>query len=473
MKKNKLKITTITLLIVLLTMIAFVGVYVQVQNRMENKVKDYQLAMELDGARIVTLKVSEDTTSNSEDALNVENYNKSKKIIEDRLNKLNVQNYKIRLNEKTGEIVIELTENDETDNIVSNINTVGKLEIIDTQTEEVLLNNADIQNSNTLRSTTSTGTSIYLTIEFNGEGKKKLEDITNTYVPQSEESADTEESTDSETESTDTTENADSETENNANENSTDTTETTETTETEEASTTEEKTITLKIDDEEIMTTSFEEPITDGIMHLSVGRESADRDTVSENIKQAQQMTAIIAYGNMPVQYDISTNTYIEANVSENLVNIVIIGGAIVVAIALIFLMIKYKSKGLLSAISYVGLLSILLLIIRYTNVVLSIEGISAIFIVLILNYIFINKILRSLNEANKSKESNSKNTINIAIKDFIIKIIPILILAITFSFMGWIPTSSFGMVMFWGIALIILYNLAITKNLLKYSEKK
>ena len=473
MKKNKLKITTITLLIVLLTMIAFVGVYVQVQNRMENKVKDYQLAMELDGARIVTLKVSEDTTSNSEDALNVENYNKSKKIIEDRLNKLNVQNYKIRLNEKTGEIVIELTENDETDNIVSNINTVGKLEIVDTQTEEVLLSNADIQNSNTLRSTTSTGTSIYLTIEFNGEGKKKLEDITNTYVPKSEESADTEESTDSETESTDTTENADSETENNANENSTDTTETTETTETEEASTTEEKTITLKIDDEEIMTTSFEEPITDGIMHLSVGRESADRDTVSENIKQAQQMTAIIAYGNMPVQYDISTNTYIEANVSENLVNIVIIGGAIVVAIALIFLMIKYKSKGLLSAISYVGLLSILLLIIRYTNVVLSIEGISAIFIVLILNYIFINKILRSLNEANKSKESNSKNTINIAIKDFIIKIIPILILAITFSFMGWIPTSSFGMVMFWGIALIILYNLAITKNLLKYSEKK
>ena len=184
-------------------------------------------------------------------------------------------------------------------------------------------------------------------------------------------------------------------------------------------------------------------------------------------------MTAIIAYGNMPVQYDISTNTYIEANVSENLVNTVIIGGAIVIAIALIFLMIKYKSKGLLSAISYVGLLSILLLIIRYTNVVLSIEGISAIFIVLILNYIFINKILRSLNEANKSKESNSKNTINIAIKDFIIKIIPILILAITFSFMGWIPTSIFGMVMFWGIALIILYNLAITKNLLKYSEKK
>lgn len=473
MKKNKLKITTITLLIVLLTMIAFVGVYVQVQNRMENKVKDYQLAMELDGARIVTLKVSEDTTSNSEDALNVENYNKSKKIIEDRLNKLNVQNYKIRLNEKTGEIVIELTENDETDNLVSNINTVGKLEIIDTQTEEVLLSNADIQNSNTLRSTTSTGTSIYLTIEFNGEGKKKLEDITNTYVPQSEESTDTEESTDSETESTDATENADSETENNANENSADSTETTETAETEETSTTEEKTITLKIDDEEIMTTSFEEPITDGIMHLSVGRESADRDTVSENIKQAQQMTAIIAYGNMPVQYDISTNTYIEANVSENLVNIVIIGGAIVIAIALIFLMIKYKSKGLLSAISYVGLLSILLLIIRYTNVVLSIEGISAIFIVLILNYIFINKILRSLNEANKSKESNSKNTINIAIKDFIIKIIPILILAITFSFMGWIPTSSFGMVMFWGIALIILYNLAITKNLLKYSEKK
>ena len=38
---KKIKLLTIILLIVLITMVAFFGVYVPVQNRMEDKVKDY------------------------------------------------------------------------------------------------------------------------------------------------------------------------------------------------------------------------------------------------------------------------------------------------------------------------------------------------------------------------------------------------------------------------------------------------
>ena len=37
---KKVKIITITLAIILITMIAFFGIYVPVQNRMENKVRD-------------------------------------------------------------------------------------------------------------------------------------------------------------------------------------------------------------------------------------------------------------------------------------------------------------------------------------------------------------------------------------------------------------------------------------------------
>ena len=70
-------------------------------------------------------------------------------------------------------------------------------------------------------------------------------------------------------------------------------------------------------------------------------------------------------------------------------------------------------------------------------------------------------------------KKADIKHIINMSIKDMVIKIIPIAILAITFCFMGWIPTSSFGMVMFWGITLIIIYNLLVTKNLLKTSQEK
>ena len=60
---RKLKLLTIILGIVLVTMVAFFGVYVQVQNRMEDKVKDYSYAMDLKGARNIRLTV--DDSSNT------------------------------------------------------------------------------------------------------------------------------------------------------------------------------------------------------------------------------------------------------------------------------------------------------------------------------------------------------------------------------------------------------------------------
>ena len=60
---KKIKILTIILGIILVTMVAFFGVYVPVQNRMENKVKDYEYGMDLKGSRNIRLSV--DTTNNT------------------------------------------------------------------------------------------------------------------------------------------------------------------------------------------------------------------------------------------------------------------------------------------------------------------------------------------------------------------------------------------------------------------------
>ena len=57
--------------------------------------------------------------------------------------------------------------------------------------------------------------------------------------------------------------------------------------------------------------------------------------------------------------------------------------------------------------------------------------------------------------------------------KDFLIKIVPICIVTIVFSFVQWSMLSSFGMVMFWGIILIIIYNFVVTNNLIKISIKE
>ena len=58
--KKTIKILTIILTIILVSMIGFIGIYVQKQNRMENIVKDYDYAMDLKGARIIAIKPEEE-----------------------------------------------------------------------------------------------------------------------------------------------------------------------------------------------------------------------------------------------------------------------------------------------------------------------------------------------------------------------------------------------------------------------------
>ena len=471
---KKIKILTIILLIILVTMVAFGGIYTQVQNRMENQVRDYSYAMDLAGSRVVRLIVSdgsetvvkdsegnvvedsenltddeitangytkEETPYNSDDVKTVDNYRKSKEIIEKRFNELGISNYITKLDEETGDIIVEITENENTDSIVSNLATTGKFEIVDSQTQEVLMDNSDIKLANVMygadsSSATSSGTMVYLNIEFTKEGTSKLEEISTNYTATTEDTNTTSEDTSSD----DTT----------------------------------EKTITMKIDGEEIMTTSFDEPIRTGRLQLSIGYSTTDTDTLNGYINQASNMAVVLDTGNMPVRYEVDTNEFIESDITQDEIQIasyIMLG---IVGLALIVLIIRYKLLGLLGAFSYVGLMSILLLIIRYANVVLSMEGIFGIAIVLILNYIFVNKFLNKLKDNRKdlSKEEVIKANKE-TYKEFFIRIIPVIIMVIAFSFVQWTPISSFGMVMIWGIALIAAYNVIFTNNLLKLKAKK
>ena len=138
------------------------------------------------------------------------------------------------------------------------------------------------------------------------------------------------------------------------------------------------------------------------------------------------------------------------------------------ILVGLIILCIKYKVKGLLCSISYIGFVAILTLLLRYTNVQISIEGIGAIIFILAINFKFNQSILSKLQKINLVNEA-----INNTYKETFLKLIPIMIISIVFCFSGWANLSSFGMVMFWGLVLIAIYNITITKALLKLRENK
>ena len=488
---NGVKILTIVLAIILISIIGFIGIYIQKQNRMENVVKGYDLAMDLKGGRVVAIKPVEDIETvikdsegniieeeltdeeiaekgytkeeikNNAEKLTKENFEKTKELLSKRLQQMGIQNYIIKLDNETGEITIELEENSQTDEIVSNFGTTGKFEIVDSETEEVLINNSDVKEINVMYGSESSGTSVYMEIVFDKEGKKKLEEISTTYKT-------IEETTDENT-TTEDTETEDEELEDATTEDTTD--EATEDTTTEESTETKQKEITMKIDSEEIMTTSFDTVIKTGKLQLTVGRTSTETETVNEYARKAQRMAAVLENGELPIEYEVSGNEYIESDIETQQIQKIILAFAIIAVILLIVLIIRYKTTGLLTAISYIGLAAIYLILIRYANVTISLEGIFGIGIVLLLNYLFINRILANINK--KEKDETIAKTVQKTYGSFFLKIIPICIMAVVFCFMDWIQIASFGMVMFWGILLIAVYNYVVTLPLLKMKENK
>ena len=480
MKKEKIKLITLVLLVILIIMVGFFGVYSIEKGHIKNGVKDYSYMMDLDGAQVATIELSsstkqvikdqegniikdatdeeieknnyikEDEPINKDENKTHENYDLTKQVIKSRLEKMGVSNYLIRIDEETGKIMLELPNDDNLSNILNVITAPGKFEIVDEETEEVLLSKDDISTSNIYRNTTQYGTEISFSIEFNSEGTKKLEEISKTYVP-----AKTEDSKENSTEPTEASQ----------------TQETTENSENVEDENKEKK-VTLKMDDTELMSTSFNEPVSTGKMYLTVGQAATTADDVKSNYTQAQRMATLLSTKTMPLTYTQDSNTFIQSSQNGKVTNLILVGSAIVIAIVIVLLVLKYKFKGFLTGICFAGFTAILLLTVRYWNVSLSMEGVVALFVILFLNFIFINKILKSLKKEEDNKKVEAKHTINMSIKDSTLKIIPLFIMAVVFAFANWQSTSSFGMVMFWGLALMELYNLFITKYVLKYSNK-
>lgn len=467
MKGNKLKITIWTLVIISICLVSFVGIYVQKSNKMENVVKDYKFSKDFTGYRQVIFEVSDalevtdadgkligntdqyddsaiesnsykktDVKVNKEESLNKENYETVKKVFEKRLKALGVEDYNISLDKTDGKIYIQMPEDENSDRVVSNITETGKFEIKDSKENTVYITTNNLKSVKSMYQSTDNGVATYVQFTLNKEGKEILKKLTSNEYAKKE--------TSSETNTTNETSNQEN------NETNTDSN-------SEESKEEEQKELSIYINGSNVTTTSFESPIQDGIIPLTIGQTSTDDDQISENMKSASTIAATINSGELPVVYKATSNQYLKNNISKTVERNIIIGIAVIVVLLIIFMIIKNKAKGILGAISYLGFIAVYLLLIRYTNVEISLSGIIAIALVGILDYILCMKLL----PINK----NDKQYKNEYIK-FIAKIIPIFVISIVFIFMKWIEVSSFGMLTFWGIVLMIIYNIIVTRNL-------
>ena len=197
------------------------------------------------------------------------------------------------------------------------------------------------------------------------------------------------------------------------------------------------------------------------MIQLTFGTASSKSEDLRNYVQEANNLATLLNTGNLPIAYTVDENRYILPDISNETFFVPAIIVLSIMVIAVLFLIIKYRVKGILGALSFTGYIASLLIIIRLTNVVVSIEGMVGILISIALNYVFIVYLL------NGKKKEEQEFTYKQGFINFLFVLIPIAVTTIIFSFISWIPIYSFGMTMFWGIVLIMLYNVILTKPLL------
>ena len=471
---RKVKILTIVLAIVLVTLVAFGGVYIKTQNRMENKVKDYSLGRELEGARVAEIKVSqsdEDSGEQNTELLTEENYKIVKKTIENRLNKLNIEDYTISLNKQDGTIRVEFPEDENTDSYVYYLTAQAKVQIdekaeeseTDTNTENVtateLISDEMVKSAKYSYTQNVDGQyQVSLEITLTDEGQAKIQELSGTYAFLATEIDEIESAEEESEEETENTEGTDAE------ETAEDANTESENTENQETQEQTKKIASLTIAGTEYDITKIDK----NKITVTIGTPTSNTTSANNNIAIAAELEMLINAGKYPIEYELTANRYVYSSIStEQLLYFGIAVLAITVVILLIFI-IKYRKRGLLISISYVGFVSLFLLILRYANVKITIEGIGGIIVVMIINLAFIKTILTRMQKMKMLDEA-----INYTYKNVFSKLIPVIILVIVFCLSGWANLSSFGMAMFWGLMLMAIYNILVTKTLLKLEEEK
>lgn len=476
---KKIKLIAKILTIIIICLVGFVGIYLPWKQpiEMNNLVKEYNLSKDLKGYREIILKVSDankvldadkkvigDTDSynddtikeqkytksdekvNSSEVLNEQNYEKSKSIIEKRLSKFGVQDYNLSMDKQSGTIYIQIPEDTNTDRVVNNITQTGSVELKDSKDDsKVYLKSENLKEAKVLYNQETTGTAVYMSLQFNKEGKEILKNISeNEYKTLPEK--DTDKSEDANNEENKEADNTDESKKEDSTESSSS-----------EENKEEQKQVTLYISGSAVTTTSFDEPVETGNIDLRTAQPTTDSDALQNSITSAQTISALLNNGVLPIKYNVKENQYVKTDIKAETVKKVIIAVAVIVAILLVYMIKKHKTRGILATISYIGFVSLYTILLRVFNVTIALEGIAGGIIILVLNYLVNMKLL----EVNGDKKEYYKSYL-----DIIMKLIPILAISIIFVFIPVTTLASIGMTLFWGIVLMLAYNVTLTKNI-------
>lgn len=477
-KEGSLKTILAILVIILICLVSFGGIFVKNKNVMKNILPDYVLGMDLDTNTVLKLDVQKDESSDNQegqaDKYNANNYKKAKKIIEKRLKLAGVEQYTVRLDEKTGSIVLEFPDKVDNDIIayaVQNgdvtVNITSNVESEDTKTEESE-DTADEQSSenteetveenesqksenqdnstgitgliadnNSIKSVVITsknmeyvklgGAYVEMQINFTNEAVKKFKEIQNSYViPKNSEGNEM------------------------------------------------ENTVTLFMDGTQIYAkteTLFLQSAVNGsiVIESNYATDSEDLKSIENTFNSAK---ALLETEKLPLEYKQSYQNKIHSNISS--IGIISVFAVILLAM-LIYLVVKYKLRGIYAEFSIIGFGALLLLFLRWTSVQISVASLTSVAGMLILQFAYLIKILNNPKTGSKAFTEKTIEVSKILVPAFIFGIFAAVLPAL--KNVGIIPgnifeIASFGMVIFWGLIVFEVFNNIITRAILTNAKK-
>lgn len=417
-KEGKLKFIFAILVVVLICLISLGGIYFKDKNVRKNILPEYKLGMELDTDIIVKLDVDkkEETESDEENAENTEevqqvenidmdSYKKSKKIIEERLKISGVTQYTVRLDEKSGTMVFEIPEDLET-SVLQNLFVKGKVEIIVSDTKEVIGDHNSFSNVTTQIQWINDAYYVRYDMEFTNEAKNKFKEVQNSIVNREDAEA------------------ANGE-------------------------------IAITIDGVEFYKaskTDFLNYAINGAIQLQSNQSSTKSLDLNETLKQFESVKNFMTLEPLPAEYTITYSSDVHSNINKYGIISVF---AIIAVIMLVYLIIKNKLNGIYGWLNILGFISSLLLIVRFTKIQISIATMVSIAVMAVIQFVYTLKVLKS----NLNSKMFTERTF-----EFTKILIPTFIVAVVIAFANILEISGFGMIIFWGMILFEIYNHIITR---------
>ena len=207
--------------------------------------------------------------------------------------------------------------------------------------------------------------------------------------------------------------------------------------------------------------------MSNGELPLTIGSATTDSTIIQDYFVQSGQLAILLNNGVNPIVYNVTTNEYVSPIITTDVLNKIILAVVIVVALMLVYLIVRYRTLGIIGALSMVGYIALYLIIVRYTDIVVSLEAMAAIGISVLLQFVFVQALAKAMQAENASAKiaMNKELVKNISVQ------IPLYIMAVVFVFAAWETIKSFGIALFWGLAISLLYNFVFTKTMFIQKE--